>query len=239
MGERFPELWRALSRAAVLAGAAFLGAAGYVYYLTIVAFPDRIDRRFGAASREQILRVDMAMIALLVVVAALVGSIFAKRYRLAGLGTFADLRRSLLLVLTAGPALSIFSYLAYGLAIVDVVPGYYPRQVIWALAVVAKGVLFDEVVARYGMMTIFAGVTPKLWLANLLQATFFTAMVFKSLSFYGLAVVWNAYFLSSLATAFGSHLIYGGLYAKRGLYAAMALHLVVDLRFVAHALVFG
>lgn len=230
--------WAALSRAAVLAGAAFLGAAAYVYYLTVVAFPDRVRERFGAVSREQLLRMDLTMIALLVVVAALVGSFFSKRYRLAGIGSLDQLQRALPVIGIAGPAMGAVSYLVFGRAIAELVPGYYPTEVVWAVAVIAKGVLFDEVVARYGMMTIFAGVAPRPWIANVLQAIFFTAMVFKSLGFYGLNVDWNAYFVLSLCASFFSHLVFGWLYSKRGLSAAMGLHLVVDLRFLIHALVY-
>lgn len=230
--------WTALSRAAVLAGAAFLGAAGYVYYLTVVAFPDRVRERFVTVSREDLLRMDMTMIALLVVVAALVGSLFSERYRLAGLGRLEQLRAALPVIAVAGPFMALVSYLVFGRAIAELVPGYYPVEVIWALALVAKGVLFDEVVARYGMMTIFAGVAPRAWMANLLQATFFTALVFKSLGFYGLDVAWNAYFVLSLSASFFSHLVFGWLYSTRGLLAAMALHLVVDLRFLVHALIY-
>ena len=236
MSDPLARLWSRLTRAAVLAGAAYLGGAGYIHYVTNVAFTDRVREHYPH-SVSTILREDLGALAVLVVMTALVGSFFSERYRLGGLGKPREIWAQLgWKIGLLGLLMSLISYLGFGLAISNLVPGYYPTELRWACVVVLKGVFFDEVVARYGMMTIAQGVVRRTWIANGVQAVFFTSLVFKSLPFYGLDVGFTPYFVAGLMTGLGSHLVFGWFYARHGLLSAMALHFVVDLRFIAHAL---
>lgn len=235
-GER-EAIWFQLRRAALVAGAAFASAAPHVYYVSRVAFGDRLMASTRGLSGEDLIRADLSAMAVVCVIAALAGSLFARRYRLPGLGQVADLWRGRWVILGAGPIVMLVSYLAFGRAIAEAVPGYFPSSPSWALALTINGAVFDEVVERYGMMTICAGFSRHLAMANLIQATFFTLVVgMKTMSFFGLHAGWTFAFVAGIVAAFGRHLLQGLVYARFGLLTAMALHWIIDLQMLLHAL---
>ena len=230
-----PLVYPALRTTALVAAVALLGVAPYVYYLTSVAFADRLRERFTEAGLAQLIRAELGSIGFVVLIASLVGSVFAKRYGLAGLGDWRSLHRARWLIVGLAPALSLATYLLFGRAIAERVPGYYPEALHWSAAKVLKGALFDEVVARFGMMTILCGVVRRIWLANLLQALFFTGLAVLGLSFYAVEPAASAYFLASIAASVGIHLYLGWAFARYGLLVAMAFHLAYGLKFIVHA----
>ena len=230
-------LWRRLHTAALVAAIALVGAIPHVWYLTKVGFAERLSQHFPRTSPEQIIQTDLLSIALIVSLTSLVGALLSKRYGLYGLGDAASLRRARWLIVGVAPALGAVCYLLFGRAIAERVPGYYPTTTHWAMARALKVALFDEVVARFGMMTIIAGVFRMIWLANLLQASFFTVIATLGLSFYGISPQATGYFAASVGTSFVISYVLGVIYARYGLIPAMLFHFVLGLRFVVHALI--
>ncbi len=226
-----------LRRAGLVAGAAYLVQAPYLVYLTRVAYPEALERRFPSMSTEDLLAAELVRIAVTVVLAALVGAFFSERNGLPGLGTRAGVRAAWPWIGGAG-ALALISHGLVGSQVAAQLPGQYPGELHWAVVALAKGAVFDEVIARYGMMTIVMGVVRRAHLANLLTAIFFAGVGARALFFEGSGAGpgLDALTLASLATSLLVNLAAGHLYAKHGLYAAMALHAAVGLRFVAHAL---
>lgn len=221
-----------LRRAGLLAGLAMVAVVPFAYR-SAHTFADAVVRN-TRLSPEEALRVDLIRLATLIILSALVGSAFSERYRLGGLGRWPGLL-ALRLHLAAVPVFGVLSYLAFGRVLAARLPGTFPDEPIWALAYALKGAAFDEVVARYGLMTIFAGLARPA-IANLLQALFFTATIWKGLGFFGVDASYDAYFLLSVGSAFGLHLYLGAIYARHGLIPAMGLHFLYDLRFLLHAL---
>jgi hypothetical protein len=230
---------RALGTSAIVATAAMVGGAVHVYYLTEVGFAQKVRERFGPVGAATIARTEMVSLGAVVLVAALVGSLCSERYGLGGIGDGAKLRAAGKLILIAAPCLGAASYLLLGRSMAVRIPGYYPASVFWASCLALQGALCEEVVARYGMMTIFCGVVRRPWIANVLQAVFFTALGAVGLSFYGLRVSCDALVVASLVVSVAIHLSLGAIYARYGLLASMLFHFVLGLRFVAHALVDG
>lgn len=226
-----------LQRAGLIAGAAFLVQAPYLVYLARVAYPEAVSRRFPALSTEDLLAAELLRIALTVVLAALIGAFLSVRNGLPGLGDRAAVRAALPWIVGAG-VVSLAGYAVTGRQLSAALPGQYPDQLHWALVALAKGAVFDEVIARYGMMTIAMGVVRKAWAANLLQAIFFAGVGARALFFEGggAGPGLDALTLASVATSLAVSLAAGHVYARHGLYAAMALHAAFGLRFVAHAL---
>jgi hypothetical protein len=228
--------WSRLATAGVLAGLGFLAASLQVYYLTRFAAPAG-GRAPDGRLVEDILRVDLILIGLLIALTALAGSFLAERYGLAGLGSLRQLLPRLKWLLPAGAALGALSYLLFGRPLAARVPETYPCAVGWATVLLLKGALFDEVVARYGVMTILSGACRRPWLANLLQAGLFTALPLRGLRYFGRPVPgWSAAFAGSLAMAGLLNLIGGALFARLGLIAAQTFRLALDARYVPHAL---
>ena len=226
-------IWRRLSYAAAIAALAFAAAVPYIVYLTRVAFPERVREHFVGLDPDEVLRADLGAIFVLVAIASIVGSLFAERYRLRGIGGLDDLRAARWL-LAAAPVLLLVSYFAFGRVMAERIPGTFPATLGWAFVATAKNAVFDEVVARFGMMTIVAGLAPRTWQANVLQAVFFTALVFKGLGFFGLAASWDVPFVASLVMTFAMHLYFCHLYARYGLLAAVVAHAIVDLEYPLH-----
>ena len=227
-------VWTRLSRAALVAGLAFATAAPYLYYLSTVAFPERVSDRFGLSPAE-VLAVDLPLTAAAAALAALIGALFSERHGLPGLGTWADLRAALR---RFGPVAAIASALGYavvGRALAARVPGTSPDTLGWALVVWAKAAVFDEVIARYGMLTVVWSVTRRRWLANGLQAAFFTATVVQGLGFLGVAPSADPTFAGALALTFAGHLAMGAAQLRYGLRTTVALRALFEVRYLLHA----
>ena len=138
---------------------------------------------------------------------------------------------------------------------------YSPKQYLWkqanavnrlATTRAIKGAVFDEVVARFGVMTICCGIlgvrrrsvssafdgrSPmgrRIWIANGIQAIFFTGLGWTSLHFFGVSPSLQYWFIASLVASFGIHLLLGTIYARYGLIAAMLFHLGLGLKFIVH-----
>lgn len=245
-------IWHRLRVAALLAAVALCAVAPYLHYLTNVAFAAAARRRLPGMTAAELLCTEWIALALVVVTASLAGTLGAERYGLRGVGDGASLQEAKWLILLVAPLLSLASYWLLGRHLAERVPGYYPAGLGWALAHVLKGALFDEVVARHGMMTICCGalasraagdsagtaprLTWKVWLANLFQAAFFTALGLGGLSFYGLAPSLSFFFVASLVASLAIHLSLGYVYARYGLVSAMAFHLALGLKHLVHVL---
>jgi hypothetical protein len=211
-----------------------LAAVPYLHYMTTVV-PGRAGSAAGLGpSARDVLTTDFLLLLPLLAISSLVGCFLSRRYGLAGLGSWSRLRRALPWVVPAGLAIGAASYLLVGRRFALQVPAYYPQSLGWALVLALKSALLEETVARFGMMTILTGLTRRPWLGNLLQALFFSSLNLKAFAFYGIPagpLVW----LSLLATV-GVNLALGATYARWGLVAAATMHLLIDLRFIVHAL---
>jgi hypothetical protein len=186
------------------------------------------------------LQADMLSMAVIVVVSALAGSFLSERAKLGGIGSLRSIRQSARWILTVGPLLGGLLYWALGRELAKRVPGYYPSAFGWALVVALKGATFDEIVARYGMMTLFTGGTRSVILGDLFQAAFFTLLGAKTLNLSGIAPgQFGGLLTLGLAGTFLVHLVAGGIYARFGLASACLFHFLTDLRFPLHALLGG
>jgi hypothetical protein len=225
-----------LLEAGVVAGLAFLAVAPYVHYLTRVAFGDATRRFVAPVPLTRVLEADLLLLGVLVTACALAGSLFSDRHGLSGRGDLARLRASLRYVLPAGVVLAGATYLLFGRHLAARVPGTYPASVGWAALLLIKGAVFDETVARYGVMTLFNAVVRRPWIANLLQAALFTWLTSRNLAFHGVTLPWGFLLAASLASSLVVHLGHGLAFARFGLATSVTMHAVTDLKYVAHAL---
>lgn len=222
-------IWARLRVAGLLAGAAFLSAAPYVHFLGTDLVAERLAARFPGVSMGEAVHVDLRLMAVLVVMSALAGTFFSARYRLGGVGGLTEIVVARRWV--AGGAVAAVAWaLLLAPSLRAALPGYLPETFPRALAHLAKGVVFEEVVARFGLMTVVAGAVPRAWMANVVQAVFFTAVGIEGLAFFGFGP--SPVFGASIAFSFALHLVLGGVYARYGLLAAMAVHAAVDVRFL-------
>lgn len=220
----------------MVAGLAFLAVAPYVQYLTDVAFSAAARRFVAPVPLTRVLEADLLLLGVLVTACAMAGSLFGDRYGLAGRGDPARLRASLRYILPAGVMLAAGTYLLFGRYLAQRVPGTYPTSVGWALLLLVKGALFDETVARFGVMTLLCAAVRRPWIANLLQAALFTWLTSRNLAFHGITLQWGFFVAASLTSSLLVHLSHGLVYARYGLASSVTMHAVTDLKYVAHAL---
>jgi len=231
-----PSAWRRLLEAGVVAGLAFLAVVPYLHYLTRVAFSDVAKRRFAGVPLTRVLEADLALVGVLVAICAVSGSLLARRYGLAGLGSVGQLRAAQRWTVPGGAGLCVVTYLLFGRHLARRVPGYYPASIGWAAVVLVKGMLFDETVARFGVMTILAGAVRRAWIANLLQAALFTWLTLRGLPFFGIELQWSGELGASLVASVLAHLGQGWVYCRYGLITSSSMHGLVDLKYPLHAL---
>jgi hypothetical protein len=225
-----------LLEAGVVAGLAFLAVAPYLHYLTRVAFGDAARRFVAPVPLTRALEADLLLLGVLVTACALAGSLFGRRHGLAGRGDLRLLRASLSRVLPAGAVLAAGTYLLFGRHLAARVPGIYPASLAWAALLLIKGAVFDEAVARYGVMTLLCAAVRRPWIANLLQAALFTWLTSRNLAFHGVTIPWGLFLLASLASSLAVHLGHGLAFARFGLASSVTMHAVTNLKYVAHAL---
>jgi hypothetical protein len=228
-----PTIQVRLRQAGVLTALGTFSAAPYLYYMTSVAQHQGAPLPAAAVSAREMLAVDFPLVVLLVVLTSLVGCFLSHRYGLGGLGNWQQLRPVLPYLVACGIACGAASYLLFGRRLALEVPGYYPVTIGWALVMPLKAALLEETVTRFGMMTILAGLTRRPWLANVLQALFFSALNLKAFGFFGIDPGGLVY--ASLVATLLVNLCLGAAYARYGLLAAALMHFVIDLKFVVHA----
>jgi hypothetical protein len=219
----------------VLTALGIVPAAWHLRYLIGLPELGQAPPGLPSTSTREVVTTDFLLVWLLLALCSLVGCFLSQRYQLAGLGTWQQLREAAPVVIVGGFALGAASYLVFGRRLAEVAPGLYPDAIGRALLMALKGALVEETVARFGMMTILAGMVRRPWLANILQAAFFTAISVKALAFFGVEV--DGFVKASMAAGFALHLVLGAVYARWGLIPAALMHLVADLKFAVHAVI--
>lgn len=168
---------------------------------------------------------------------ALAGRFFSLRYGLAGLGSWSALKKDLPRI--TGLALILIPVFLYALdpVIFNHHRLLYPRELWAAAAVTLKSSVFEEVVLRYGVITILAGLIRRPVLAVILGTLFATMLGVRSGVVVGIQPGISFQFFLMLVVSFGLNLFYGFLYSRRGLYTSMAAHLLIDLKYPLAAMV--
>ncbi len=215
-----------LRTAAVVAGAAYLASAPHAAYLA-----QQSSVRLGGLSADQVLAMDLLRLAVVTVLASLIGAFFSARNGLPDLGGGATLRRAWRWYL-GGALWSVGLYFAAGSPLAARFPAQYPCAIGWAVVALIKNSVFEEVIARYGMMTLAVGVLRNKTAGNLVQATFFTLVSLRALPVNSGG--WDATTVLAIAAAFLVHLGSGAVYARHGLLAASVFRAATGLRLLIH-----
>lgn len=217
-----------LRTAALVAGAAYLASAPHAAYLA-----QHSSARLGGLSADQVLAVDLLRLGVVTILASLIGAFFSGRNGLPGLGGSTTLRAAWRWYL-GGAALSLGLYFAAGTLLAARFPAQYPCTIGWAAVALAKNSVFEEVIARYGMMTLAVGVLRSKVAGILVQATFFTLVSLRSLPSGADGISADVPTTLAIAAAFVVHLASGAVYARHGLLAASLFRAAAGLRLLIH-----
>lgn len=167
---------------------------------------------------------------------ALAGRFFSRRYGLGGVGSWDLLRKDLPGL--AGLALVLIPVFLFALDPI-IFQGrelLYPGELGAAAGITLKSSVFEEVVLRYGVVTILAGLTRSVWPAVILGAAFATVLGLRSGFIVGMDLEVSTPFLLMILVSLALNLFYGVLYARRGLVSSMTAHFLIDLKYPVAAL---
>jgi len=168
---------------------------------------------------------------------SLVGRFFSARYGLAGLGSFAEMFKDLKkFVLLAMILIPIF-LLVLDPIIFKKMSILNPKNLWTAAGVALKSSIFEEIVLRYGVITILAGLLRRTYLAVFVGAVIATLLGVRSGFMTGMSLDPSLSLILMVIVSLLLNLLYGYLYASRGLISAMSAHLLIDLKYPLAALI--
>jgi len=218
----------------VLAFPAALLAIPYFYFL-LFDFPRKGgDPGFGNA--HAMLWGQSVMIFVICMLSAIGGIMFTKRLNLPGIGDASRWRNELPYLVGGGLTLMVITYLAFDRYFYLVSPESYPDLSLYMILLPFKGAFTDELILRFGLVTIGVGICRNRYGGAVLVAVFATILSLKYLEFAGVPVEWNYVCIMQLVLSFALNLILGIVFVTRGLISTMTVKLMVEMRYGLAAL---
>ena len=163
-------------------------------------------------------------------ISSLVGRFFSVRYGLAGLGSFTGMIKEIKnFALLAVILIPIFLFILD--PIFSKSPVLNPRTFWAAAGVTLKSSIFEEIVLRYGIITILAGIFRRTYLAVFIGSVLATLLGIRSGFMTGMSLEPSISLILMVSVSLLLNLFYGYLYASRGLISAMSAHLLIDLKY--------
>jgi hypothetical protein len=207
----------------------FVFVCAHFVYLTRVGFAERIARDIPPERLTRFLTGQLAVALGVCLVCAAIGLFLSRRYGLPGVGGAADVKRSLRWTLPGAALGAAVVVMLFDVPFRRIAPGFYPREWTWALAAAFSAAFTAEVVGRFGMMTIFAGIVRHVPTANAAQALFVTLVSLRNLVLADTPLGLNGPTVGGFVLGMGGALAAGWVYSRHGLWAVLLGHLVLEL----------
>jgi len=223
-----------LLKSLALAIPATLLALPYFYFL-LFDFP-RNGGASGFDNAQALLRGQLAMIFAICMLSAIGGIMFTRRLNLPGIGDITRWRYELPYLMGGGLTLMVIAYLAFDRYFYSVSPESYPDLSLYMILLPIKGAFTDELILRFGLVTIGVGICRNRYGGAVLVAVFAAILSFKYLEFAGVPMEWNYICIMQLFLSFAVNLILGIVFVTRGLLSAMTVKLMVEMRYGLAAL---
>jgi hypothetical protein len=177
-------------------------------------------------------------------ICALVGLLYAHRLALPGLGRTEGLKRWALLCFVAGLALTPLDYFGLERGQMERLPELFPRPWWWALASVAGSAVGQEVVMRFGLVTIcvyllrWRGFKGHPWPATAAVSVFMSVgqlLMWRRFHFFEEFAAWQAGAYSVAFLVFQALL--AEVYLRRGLWFALVLNSGLGVRIIIYSFI--
>ncbi len=169
----------------------------------------------------------------------MVGYGFKSRYRLPGFGRIDQWRKSLPALLLIGLSVLVFSYLVFDRYFMAVSPVPPPDSFVYLIAIPLNGTLTDELILRFGFVTLGVGLCRNKTAGVALVAFFAAMLTEKYFRFTGIEPGMDHLFAIRFVLAFSINFLLGYLFVTRGLLYSMTVRLVLGLRYPLLALMFA
>lgn len=230
-GQRYRDM---LVKSAGLAVPAAILAIPYFYFL-LFDFP-RQSGPDSLQNAQALLWGQTAMIFIICLFSGFAGSLFTPRLNLPGLGNLRQWKQEALYLAAAGLALMLVIYLAFDRYFYTVLPGFYPDFSLYMVLLPLKGAFTEELILRYGLVTIAVGICRNRYGGAAMVAGFATILSLEFFQFAGISLEWNYICIMQLILAFLANFILGAVFVTRGLLAAMTMKLMLEMRYALVAL---
>jgi hypothetical protein len=223
----------------------FLVSYPNIYYFTTRVFHREIGQEAWGqfTSLRSFLFTQVLSLVFLMVLCAFCGFSFSQRNNLPGLGRFSDLKENALKqYLPLSLLLIATSYIFFDYWFMPLAPGFYPKQVHWALTIPFRSAFMEELVFRFGLVTVLVGATKKflspLWAVGVVSIFYALTMTGKTFDLVGIQWQMNFQHGGMVVSSFFTSFLLGYVYVKKGLISAIFLHFCIGLKYIVFAVAF-
>ncbi len=183
----------------------------------------------------EMLYAQTALLFIICLLCAMAGFSFSKRLGLPGFGT-AD---GLPYFLALGAMLLVLSFILFDRYFYPLAPWAYPKKVGYLLLIPFKEAVADELILRFGLVTIAVGIAQNRIIGVGLVSAFATMLSVKYFRFIGVDIEWSYVFIIHFILVFSINFILGYVYVTRGLIPAMAVKWTLGFRYALLVLMGG
>jgi hypothetical protein len=222
------------------------GSAPYVYHSYFIRFSSVIEGKIAGFDTSWMLSVitgfdvpvyqfmirDMVLIFLACLLCGTCGFAWAASRGLAGLGSLRDGKKDLLRIVGWALVFDVVMFLVLDRPLAVKMPFLYPSTVAGLVVLMLKSACFEELIFRFGFLTLLYRLYPNRHVAVLLSSLLFAFAAVKTFSFLGLDYGFNYLTALSFATRLASGLALGYVYVYKGLYPVMFFRMLLVARLV-------
>ena len=210
----------------------FLFSIPYLYYF-YYAYLARMTV-FSFATETEVYMIGflelLGLVLLMISVCSLIGFAGSEKLGFKGWGDWQLIKDSLQKILLFGIIIALVTYISKDFHLLNQFRSYYPSSVILLLGIPLYISLFKELCARFGLVTLFAGVFKTKQLAVILAALIFAIAQIAVYQLIGVLPQFNWLLLTVLMGELVVSIFLGDLYLKKGLGMSLAVSVVANLR---------
>ncbi len=178
-----------------------------------------------------LLLAELFLLFILSLLSAMVGFSFSKRFDLPGFGDLKGFIRSMPFLLLGGAIMILLSFFLFDQYFFKISPASYPRGILYLISFPFKGAFTDELILRFCLVTIAAGLLKSESAGVGLVSAFSSLFAIKYFHFIGVNIDSNYLYVTYFVFSFLANFLLGYLYVKKGLIYSMALSFLFDLKY--------
>lgn len=222
-------------KAVILAGLATLLTLPYFHYLTKVVISGNLSGTIPGS--PYFLIIQLSLLFGICLLSAVVGFTFGKRFALPGFGIFRNYIQDLPKLIAAGTVLMMISFVLFDRYFFNLSPGSYPKEYFYLMTIPFKGAVAEELILRFGLVTIAVGICKNRSAGVVLVSVFATLLSIRYFTFIGMDIAFSYIFIVQVILTFLVNCILGHLFVTRGLAYAMTIKFVLGFKYLMVAMV--
>lgn len=205
----------------------------YIYYMVAYSTPGGmlVEVDFSWVTFMQ----EVVEVVGVIFISCMIGFTWSKSEGLAGLGTVLDIKHNWQRIVVYGMFVGLVVYIFGDRYFMKIAPGFYPRELRFAIFIPFYAALVEEIFTRFGTMTLLVKIFKQKQVANVLAALIFAIGHVNMFQVAGIIYRLNYITFCSFVLNLGISLFFGYIYWRKGLLTAMGIHFIANLRYVVIA----